>query len=81
MLLTLSGCATVNDAWDYFDMARFDNNEYMLANKVRTFRELFAGSWNSPMHSNHSDASCLVHEGSAAFLVGLSLTGQGPLYM
>ena len=48
MLLTLSGCATVNDAWDYFDMARFDNNEYMLANKVRTQANIGARKCGTP---------------------------------
>ena len=41
-VMSLSGCSTLTDAWDYYDMARFDNNEYMLANKVRTQANLGA---------------------------------------
>ena len=48
MLLTMSGCATLNEAWDYFDMARFDNNEYLLAVQVRTQANLGARKCGTP---------------------------------
>ena len=28
-VMALTGCQTIQDTWDYYDMARFDNNEYM----------------------------------------------------
>jgi hypothetical protein len=47
-VMSLSGCSTLTDAWDYYDMARFDNNEYMLANKVRTQANLGARKCGTP---------------------------------
>jgi hypothetical protein len=41
---TLQGCATL----DYFDMARFDNNEYLLAVQVRTQANLGARKCGTP---------------------------------
>ena len=47
-VMTLTGCQTIQDTWDYYDMARFDNNEYMLANKVRTQANLGARKCGTP---------------------------------
>jgi hypothetical protein len=47
-VMSMSGCATLNEAWDYFDMARFDNNEYLLAVQVRTQSNLGARKCGTP---------------------------------
>ena len=47
-VVALTGCQTIQDTWDYYDMARFDNNEYMLANKVRTQANLGARKCGTP---------------------------------
>ena len=41
-VMSMSGCSTLQDTFDYFDMARFDNNEYLLAVQVRTQANLGA---------------------------------------
>src|SRR6056300_1629342 len=41
-VMTMSGCSTLIGIKDYFDMARFDNNEYLLAVNVRTQANLGA---------------------------------------
>ena len=47
-VMTMSGCATINGVIDYFDMARFDNNEYLLAVQVRTQANLGARKCGTP---------------------------------
>jgi len=47
-VMSMSGCATLQDTFDYFDMARFDNNEYLLAVKVRTQANLGARKCGTP---------------------------------
>ena len=47
-VMTMSGCATINGVIDYFDMARFDNNEYLLAVQVRTQANLGARKSGTP---------------------------------
>ena len=47
-VMTMSGCATVTQVRDYFDMARFDNNEYLLAVQVRTQANLGARKCGTP---------------------------------
>ena len=47
-VMTMSGCATVTQVLDYFDMARFDNNEYLLAVQVRTQANLGARKCGTP---------------------------------
>ena len=42
--MSMAGCATL----DYFDMARFDNNEYLLAVNVRTQANLGARKCGTP---------------------------------
>ena len=44
LLASLTGCAVI----DYFDMARFDNNEYLLAVQVRTQANLGARKCGTP---------------------------------
>ena len=44
MVMSMAGCATL----DYFDMARFDNNEYLLAVNVRTQANLGARKCGTP---------------------------------
>ena len=48
MVMSMAGCATL----DYFDMARFDNNEYLLAVNVRTQANLGARKCGTP-EANH----------------------------
>ena len=43
-VMSMAGCASV----DYFDMARFDNNEYLLAVEVRTQANLGARKCGTP---------------------------------
>jgi len=38
--LTLSGCGTLQDMYDAYFMAGYDNNEYALVNQIRTESEL-----------------------------------------
>jgi len=47
-VMTMSGCATINQVIDYFDMARFDNNEYLLAVQIRTQANLGARKCGTP---------------------------------
>ena len=47
-VMSMSGCATLQDTFDYFDMARFDNNEYLLAVNVRTQANLGARKCGTP---------------------------------
>ena len=47
-VMSLSGCATINQVIDYFDMARFDNNEYLLAVQIRTQANLGARKCGTP---------------------------------
>jgi hypothetical protein len=44
LLASLTGCAAI----DYFDMVRFDNNEYLLAVQVRTQANLGARKCGTP---------------------------------
>ena len=44
MVMSMAGCATL----DYFNMARFDNNEYLLAVNVRTQANLGARKCGTP---------------------------------
>ena len=39
-LVTLTGCSTLTNLYDSYFMAGYDNVEYALVNKVRTFSEL-----------------------------------------
>lgn len=48
MVMTLTSCASINKVIDYFDMARFDNNEYLLAVNVRTQANLGARKCGTP---------------------------------
>jgi len=47
-VMSVSGCATLQNTFDYFDMARFDHNEYLLAVKVRTQANLGARKCGTP---------------------------------
>jgi len=47
-VMTMSGCSTLTGVIDYFDMARFDNNEYLLAVNVRTQANLGARKCGTP---------------------------------
>ena len=47
-VMTMSGCTTLTGIIDYFDMARFDNNEYLLAVNVRTQANLGARKCGTP---------------------------------
>jgi hypothetical protein len=47
-VMTMSGCSTLVGIKDYFDMARFDNNEYLLAVQVRTQANLGARKCGTP---------------------------------
>ena len=44
LVMSMSSCAVIN----YFDMARFDNNEYLLAVQVRTQANLGARKCGTP---------------------------------
>ena len=54
-VMSLSGCATINQVIDYFDMARFDNNEYALVNSIRTQANLGAAKCGTPEVKNTVD--------------------------
>ena len=47
-VVSMSGCSTLVGIKDYFDMARFDNNEYLLAVNVRTQANLGARKCGTP---------------------------------
>ena len=49
-LLTLTGCATIQQTTLYkaWNMAKFDNNEYMLVNTVRTQANLGSAKCGTP---------------------------------
>ena len=47
-VMTLTSCTTLMGVKDYFDMARFDNNEYLLAVNVRTQANLGARKCGTP---------------------------------
>ena len=38
--LSLSGCSTVQNAWDAYNMAKFDVNEYQYVARIRTHAQL-----------------------------------------
>jgi len=48
VVMSMSGCSTLQESWDYFDMARFDNNEYLLSVDVRTQANLGARKCGTP---------------------------------
>ena len=47
-VMTLTSCTTLMGVKDYLDMARFDNNEYLLAVNVRTQANLGARKCGTP---------------------------------
>ncbi|NDB65319.1 MAG: hypothetical protein EB168_06590 [Euryarchaeota archaeon] len=47
-VMAMSGCATIQDAIKYFDMARYDSNEYLLIVNVRTQANLGARKCGTP---------------------------------
>jgi len=48
VVMSMSGCSTLQESWDYFDMASFDNNEYLLSVNVRTQANLGARKCGTP---------------------------------
>ena len=48
VVMSMSGCSTLQETFDYFDMARFDNNEYLLSVDVRTQANLGARKCGTP---------------------------------
>lgn len=48
VVILLSGCALFNTAYDAATMAKFDNNEYLLAGKVSATAEVARSYCNDP---------------------------------
>jgi len=48
VVIALSGCSFIQTAYESYRMARFDNNEYMLANDIRTRANLGARKCGTP---------------------------------
>ena len=51
LVLILNGCALI----DAYRMARFDNNEYMLVNRIQTQAHLGATKCGTPVAANIAD--------------------------
>lgn len=48
VVIALSGCSFIQTAYESYRMAKFDNNEYMLINTIRTQANLGARKCGTP---------------------------------